>query len=63
MLIPMTQTTHISWKRNELPLRQREVELGRILHKNTSDLYKYCMNRVYLEVMEDKENGKSIYVY
>ena len=59
----MTQTTHISWKAQELPLRQRERELSNILKKNTSDTYKYCLNRVYLQVMEEKDSGKQISFY
>ncbi len=59
----MANTTHISWKRNENVLREREKSLGRILNKNTSDLYKYCLNRVYIEVMVEAEDGKQISFY
>ena len=58
----MTKTLHISYKQNELPLLERERELGELLHKNRSDTYKYCMNRTYLELMTKSENGEHINV-
>ena len=59
----MSNTTHISWKARELPLRQREREVSKMLHKNISDSYKYAMNKLYLELMEDKENGEQVNIY
>ena len=58
MITPMTKTLHISYKQSELPLLEKERELGKLLHKNRSDTYKYCMNRTYLELMTKSENGQ-----
>ncbi len=58
MLKPMSRTCHISYKKEELPLLQRERELGEKLYKNRSDTYKYCLNKVYLDVMLKEEDGK-----
>ena len=54
----MTKTLHISYKKTELPLLEKERELGKLLHKNRSDTYKYCMNRTYLELMNKVENDQ-----
>ena len=54
----MTKTLHISYKQSELPLLEKERELGKLLHKNRSDTYKYCMNRTYLELMNKVENDQ-----
>ena len=54
----MTKTLHISYKQSELPLLEKERELGKLLHKNRSDTYKYCMNRTYLELMNKVENAQ-----
>ena len=57
----MSNTTHISWKKHEQRLKDRSKELCNILHKNQSDMFKYAMNKVYLEVMIQKEeSGKEI---
>ena len=58
MITPMTKTLHISYKQSELPLLEKERELGKLLHKNRSDTYKYCMNRTYLELMNKVENDQ-----
>lgn len=34
-----------------------------MLHKNISDSYKYAMNKLYLELKEDIENGKQVNIY
>ena len=57
----MSNTTHISWKRNETRLRSRSHELCSKLHKNQSDMFKYAMNKLYLDVMNrEEESGKEI---
>lgn len=63
MLKPMSRTLHLSWKQNETRLLDRERELREILCKNRSDLYKYALNQLYLQVKLDMEkNGeKSMY--
>ena len=55
-------TDHISYKKHEKLLKERVKELGNIFHKNKSDTYKYCLNKVYLLTMEQKENGQHIYI-
>tara|TARA_B100000131_G_C17841339_1_gene501920 strand:+ start:313 stop:525 length:213 start_codon:yes stop_codon:yes gene_type:complete len=54
----MYSSPHISYKKSELPLLQRERELSKVLNKNRSDTYKYCLNRTYLQVMTRKEEGQ-----
>jgi hypothetical protein len=51
----MSKTLHLSWKQQELPLLRREEELRIILCKNRSDLYKYALNQLYLNVKLKKE--------
>ena len=63
MLTPMSNTTHISWKPREKHLRQREKWVSQVIHKNISDTYKYAMNKLYLEIKEDIENGKQVNIY
>jgi len=50
MIKPMPRTLHLSWKQQELPLLRREEEQRKILCKNSSDLYKYALNQLYLNV-------------
>ena len=58
MKVPTPRTRHISYKRNETPLLERERQLSQMLCKSTSDTYKYAMNKLYLEVMQRMEDGK-----
>lgn len=63
MLRPTPKTLHLSWKQQELPLLQREEELRKILCKNRSDLYKYALNQLYLNVkLKQEEYGKEVLV-
>jgi hypothetical protein len=57
----MSKSLHLSWKETELPLLQREEELRLILHKNRSDLYKFALNQLYLNVkLKQEEYGKEV---
>jgi len=63
MIKPMPRTLHLSWKQQELPLLRREEELRKILCKNRSDLYKYALNQLYLNVkLKQEEYGKEVLV-
>ena len=57
----MSKSLHLSWKETELPLLQREEELRLILHKNRSDLYKFALNKLYINVkLKQEEYGKEV---
>ena len=57
----MSKSLHLSWTETELPLLKREEELRLILHKNRSDLYKYALNQLYLNVkLKQEEYGKEV---
>ena len=57
----MSKSLHLSWKETELPLLMREEELRLILHKNRSDLYKFALNQLYLNVkLKREEYGKEV---
>ena len=58
----MSNTTHISRKKNEGYLKAREKELSKVLRKNISDTYKYSLNRTYLQIMEKVEDGQPEYI-
>ena len=60
MKAPMPRTLHLSWKRCEVPLLEREQELRTMLGKNRSDLYKYAMNQLYTKVKLQEEDGKEV---
>ena len=62
MLKQLSRTPHISYKKHEYRLLERERELSKLLGKNRSDTYKYCMNRTYLELMTKSENGEQFNV-
>jgi len=63
MIKPMPRTLHLSWKQQELPLLLREEELRKTLCKNRSDLYKYALNQLYLNVkLKQEEYGKDVLV-
>lgn len=63
MIKPMPRTLHLSWKQQEPPLLRREEELRKILCKNRSDLYKYALNQLYLNVkLKQEEYGKDVLV-
>jgi len=63
MIKPMPRTLHLSWKQQELPLLRREEELRKILCKNRSDLYKYALNQLYLNVkLKQEEYGEEVLV-
>jgi len=63
MIKPMPRTLHLSWKQQELPLLRREEELRKILCKNRSNLYKYALNQLYLNVkLKQEEYGKDVLV-
>ena len=63
MIKSMPRTLHLSWKQQELPLLRREEELRKILCKNRSDLYKYALNQLYLNVkLKQEEYGKEVLV-
>jgi len=63
MIKPMPRTLHLSWKQQELPLLRREEELRKILCKNRSDLYKYALNQLYLNVkLKQEEYDKDVLV-
>jgi len=63
MIVPVPRTLHLSWKQQELPLLRREEELRKILCKNRSDLYKYALNQLYLNVkLKQEEYGKDVLV-
>ena len=55
-------TEHISFKRNEGEIKRRGKVLAKKLHKNKSDMYKFAMNKLYLELhlKEEESNGKKI---
>lgn len=57
----MSKSLHLSWKETELPLLKREEELRLMLHKNRSDLYKFALNQLYLNVkLKREEYGKEV---
>ena len=62
MKSPVSRTPHISFKRNEVYMLNREQYLCDKLHKNRSDLYKYAMNVLYRDIKMAEEDGKEIVV-
>ena len=60
---PVSRTPHISFKKNESYMLDREKFLCKKLHKNRSDLYKFAMNALYRDVKMAEEDGKEVLVY